>query len=91
MPFYEKLEMKKKCEAPKSNRIVAGTELMENVANTTSGASWASSAVTWLMCPFLKAGMDVYGVWAGPRIATGVIGALAGGGDQIDPSQVRYF
>src|SRR3954464_11665832 len=32
------------CDAPESNNTLASTELTENIPNTTSGTSWASSA-----------------------------------------------
>src|SRR4051812_34004498 len=36
--------VKNECDAPESNNTLASTELTENIPNTTSGASWASSA-----------------------------------------------
>src|SRR3954465_14417918 len=35
------------CDAPESNNTLASTELIENIPNTTSGASWASSSFMW--------------------------------------------
>lgn len=57
--------------------MVEGTELIGNVPNTTSIASWASSEVAWLIRPRLKVGLEVDGFWTDPRFADGVVGALA--------------
>jgi hypothetical protein len=38
----------KECDAPESNKIVAGCEFARNIPNTTSWDCWASSVVTWL-------------------------------------------
>jgi hypothetical protein len=41
----------KECDAPKSNKIVAGCEFARNKPNTTSCDCWASSTVIWLTLP----------------------------------------
>jgi hypothetical protein len=41
----------KECDAPESNKIVAGCELAKNIPSTTSWACWASSILTWLTVP----------------------------------------
>jgi hypothetical protein len=38
----------KECDAPESNKIVAGCEFARNIPNTTSWDCWVSSVVTWL-------------------------------------------
>jgi hypothetical protein len=38
----------KECDAPESNKIIAGCEFARNIPNTTSWECWASSVVTWL-------------------------------------------
>jgi hypothetical protein len=49
--FTTNCSVMKECDAPESNKTVAGIELTENVPNTTPGASWAYSAVTWFTLP----------------------------------------
>ena len=48
----------KECEAPESNRTDAGIELTRNVprmtSGATSGAAWASFAVTWFTRAFVN-------------------------------------
>jgi hypothetical protein len=41
----------KECDAPESNKIIAGCEFAKNIPNTTSWDCWASSIVTWLTLP----------------------------------------
>jgi hypothetical protein len=41
-------------EALESNKIIAGTLLIENIPRTMSGASQTSSAETWWTHPWLK-------------------------------------
>jgi hypothetical protein len=49
--FATNFDAMKECDAPESNRIVAGCEFVRNIPNTTSWDCWASSAVTWLTLP----------------------------------------
>jgi hypothetical protein len=44
--FATNLDDMKECDAPKSNKIVAGCEFARNVPNTTSWDCWASSTIT---------------------------------------------
>jgi hypothetical protein len=41
----------KECDAPESNKIIAGCEFARNIPNTTSWDCWASLTVTWLTLP----------------------------------------
>jgi hypothetical protein len=50
-PFFTKFSVTKECDAPESNNTLAGMELTRNRPRTTSGASAASSAVTWFRQP----------------------------------------
>jgi hypothetical protein len=50
-PFLTKFSVTKEWDALKSNSTLAGVELTRNVPRTMSGASAASSAVTWFRRP----------------------------------------
>jgi hypothetical protein len=49
--FATNFDGTEECDAPKSNKTVAGCEFVRNIPNTTSWDCWASSTVTWLTLP----------------------------------------
>jgi hypothetical protein len=44
--FAINFDAMRECDAPESNKTVAGCEFARNIPNTTSWDCWASSAVT---------------------------------------------
>jgi hypothetical protein len=41
----------KECDAPESNKTIAGCELVKNIPSTTSWACWDFLVATWLTLP----------------------------------------
>ena len=66
----------KEWDAPKSNKTVAGKVLTKRVPKTTSGASLASSVVTWFTQPH-------EGAWGGVDASLRGGEGLAGAGGGV--------